>query len=81
MAVEEIRVINTKEISFENPAKVVGQKLEVVCFHTLSLPTFSVSSFRHSCVVLEQKSAVLEQARKRFACALEVSLKTVNLSP
>ena len=35
--------------------------------------------FRRSCVILEQESAVLEQARKLFACALEVSLRTVNM--
>ena len=52
---EDIRVINTKEMDFKNPIEVVGQKLEVVYFHTLSLPTFSGLSFRHSYAVLEQE--------------------------
>ena len=33
----------------------------------------------HSYAILEQESAVLEQERKRFTCALEVSLRIVNL--
>ena len=67
MVVEEIRVINTKEISFENPAEVVGQKLEVVYFGSLcdsfasEFFSFAISPFL--CRLGEQ-SAVLEKARK-----------------